>query len=259
MLEPSIKKLIGKFLCLALLISCLVIFSRESTKSLLAASQAGQEPAKPPIISIAPQDGMPLRIVNSFPESLGPDGFRIRLIMQNQGDKQIRAFAVIADNVLSGGVQSTRAEFVNLTNPASVLQPSQVRDVNIGYGTGELPETVRLAVDFVEFSDGSTTGLDVHNSRAMLAGMREGAKKEKQQLRDLLKRKGPSAVLESTEADPASDPEPTISPKPSAEWLEGFRSGVGSIRHRIKEAAQAGGLKQIELELAKPFDLAEGN
>jgi hypothetical protein len=256
--EPGMKKLIGKFLCLALLISCLLIFSRESTKSLLAAPQAGQEPAKPPVISIAPQDGMPLRIVNSFPESLGPDDFRIRLIMQNQGDKQIRAFTVIADNI-SGGIQSTRIEFVNLTNSTILSRPSQTEEVTIDYSGGQLPETVRLAVDFVEFSDGSMSGPDVHNSRAMLAGMREGAKREKQRLRDLLKRKGPSAVLELTEADPASDPEPAISSKPSAEWLEGFRSGVGSIRHRIKQAAQANGPKQIELELAKPFDLTEEN
>ena len=258
MFEANTKKLVQKLLCLTLLAFSLFFFSKESTKSLLASSQANQDRSRMPVISVATQDDLPFSIINSFTESFGPEDFRIRLIVQNQSHKRIRAFAIIANNTMSG-VQSTRVEFVNLTKSTAILQPTQITEVNLGYSPHDLPETIRLTVDFVEFSDGTTVGPDVHNSRDKLAGMREGGKREKQRLRDLLKGKGPTAVLDSIMSDPASDSEPNGISKPSEEWLQGFRSGVGSIRHRIKQVGQANDRKRVELELTKPFDLAEEN
>lgn len=140
-----------------------------------------------------------------------------------------------------------------------MLQPSQITDVSLAYNPEKLPESVKMAVDFVEFSDGTTTGPDTHNSRDKLAGQREGARREKQRLRDLLKSKGSTALLDSVSNESAGDPEPAEISKHSEAWLQGFHIGVGSIRHRIKQSGQMAAPKQVEIELAKPFDLAEGD
>jgi hypothetical protein len=117
---------------------------------------------------------------------------------------------------------------------------------------------LKLAIDFIEFSDGTTWGSDTRNSRDRLDGMRVGARTEKQRLMALLKTTGPAAVSEYVATgEVTSDIEAEKATNHSVEWRQGFRSGTGAIRSRFKRFARGSLPSQIELELNRPFDSSE--
>jgi hypothetical protein len=177
---------------------------------------------------------------------------RLRITAQNQSLKRIRAYAIVADG---GGV--SRVDFVNLTKPAAVFQPTQVKTFDIAYSESNSSESVTLSVDFVEFDDGSVWGPDRHKSQDKLAGQREGAKAERRRLRELLKSKGSSAVLNAVREAVSDEHEIKAATQHSEEWLQGYRNGISSIRHRLRQSLQTSDPNHVELELAKPFDLSE--
>ncbi|MBA3240974.1 MAG: hypothetical protein H0T60_07075 [Acidobacteria bacterium] len=249
MFESNAKKLTLKCVVLVLLILGLILFSRDSTRALLAPSQIPANGVQLPTVTQADQEGTPLRIVETLVETPDPEKTVVRVVVQNQSAKNIRAFTVTAD---------TRIEFINLSGKASILSPTQNRVFDITYMGDERPKTVNLSVDFVEFGDGATWGPDMNKSHDRLSGQRAGAKMERRRLRELLKAKGAAAVLTSVSEEPSGDNSPSSTSGRSSEWQEGFRSGVGSARHRIRQALQTGDSTQLEQEVARPFDTSEG-
>jgi len=202
-----------------------------------------------PVVTRIEQRDTPLRIVNTFVETRGQDQVVIRVMLQNQSSKKIRAMVVAADG---------RTEFLNLSGAASVLLPTQIRTLDMSYVLEGLPKRVNISVDFVEFDDGTTWGTDNSNSRDRLAGQREGAKAERQRLKILLKSKGSVALSDLPEGHDDAESPPAAAGH-SETWLHGYRGGVSAMRHRVRQALQAGNPKQAEAELNKPFDTSEGN
>jgi hypothetical protein len=252
MLTLNIRKLTLKGLTLIVLTLSLLVFSKDSTKTLLASPQAPQDSTLP-VISIAPQDNPPLRILSGAAESFGEQQFRVQVIMQNQSNKVVRCYALIVEN-LDNGVM--RTEFVNLNGSRAGLQPTQVVPDSLIFT--DHAERLRLAIDFVEFSDGATWGPDTRNSRDKLDGMRVGARIEKQRLISLLKANGPTAVFDYIATGEAtSDLEAAKATNRSDEWRQGFRSGAGAIRNRFSRFARSSTPSQIELQLKRPFDSSE--
>jgi hypothetical protein len=252
MLTSNMRKLTLKGLTLVVLAFNLLVFSKDSTKTLLASPQALQDSALP-VVSIAPQDNPPLRILSGAAESFGEQQFRVQVIMQNQSNKIIRCYSLIAEN-LDNGVM--RTEFVNLSGSRASLQPTQVVPDKLTFT--DHAERLRLAIDFVEFSDGTTWGPDNRNSRDRLDGMRMGARTEKQRLKSILKANGPAAVFDYiATGEITSDLEAAKATNHSDEWRQGFRSGSGAIRNRFTRFARSSTPNQIELELEKPFDSSE--
>lgn len=251
--EAGMKRIALKCLTLALLVLCLFVFSKDSTKRLLASAPPT---AQMPDVFIENQQNGPLRIISTYIESANPKDFRLNLTATNQSVKAIRAYAIISDHTTESN-QSRHVEFANLTKPSAIIQPGQAASIAINDNQEAPIIRIRLAVDFIEFADGTTWGADQQNSRDRLAGQREGAKMEKQRLRALLKSKGRSTVVASLKVLPSINYESVQGANYSREWLEGYGSGVGSIRSRLNKAIQMGGVSQLEHELDKPFDLAE--
>jgi hypothetical protein len=247
MIMRGTQKLVLKCFVLGLL-----AFGVYAAKNPMQVSQASaQASERLPAATIAPQADAPLRIVNTFAES-EPGLVRLKIMAQNQSQKRIRAYSILAD----AGAYS-RLDFADLTNPTVILQPTQIRASDLAYGEGEVPASVTLSVDFVEFDDGSTWGLDLHHSRDRLSGQRAGAKAERLRLRALLKAKGPSAVFDAILAAVSDDAGLGAANKHTAEWTQGYRNGVGSIRHRLRRSFQAGDAARVESELSQPFDTSE--
>jgi hypothetical protein len=67
--------------------------------------------------------------------------------------------------------------------------------------------------------------------------------------------KGPSALLEAVKSEEGGIALPEGH---TAEWRDGFTTGVSLVSLRLKRAKQSAGLKGIEEELQKPFDAKEG-
>lgn len=203
MSKVKMWRLFLKGLTLVILVGGLFLFSQKSIEK-LASSNAQQGPAGSPVISIAPQEESPLRIISTSVESAEAQAFKLRLNVQNQSSNKIRAYAVAFETV-TNEIQNARAEFLNLTQPSTIWQPTEIRAIELKDNQNEPLVRITLAIDFVEFSDGSTWGPDLHNSRDILMGQRAGAKLERQRLRQLLKSKGQAAVNEALQGEIPAD------------------------------------------------------
>jgi hypothetical protein len=258
MSEFGVKKLALKCLALALLVLSLLFFSQNSTKTLSASSQAAQGQLRTPSISVEAQEGSPFRILSTEIQSAQPGNFKLQALVQNQSAKEVRAYA-ITSYTSTGKEQNGYTQFMNLTQRSGIWRPTEIRAITVSDNRDTPIVGVRLAVDFVEFSDGITWGPDTEKSRDMLAGMRAGAKAEKQRIRQLLKNKGRAAVTSDIQAEGAEGSEAPADDHRSPQWSEGFRNGVGSIRRRLRQALQSNHTGELEAELNKPFDTSEEN
>jgi hypothetical protein len=243
------NKTLMRCLTLMLMSLALVLFLKDSTRALFVPSQVTQDDTQILRLAQVNPDGAPLRIINTFVETPSPEKIVVRVMVQNQSDKKIRALAISA---------KTRIEFLNLTGSAAAILPTQVRTFDLVYTT-ENPKTISVSIDFVEFADGTTWGLDIGNSRDRLAGQRAGAKTERQRLKDLFKSKGQSGLIDVLEGDDSDESESLNSSNfanRSSQWLQGYHSGVMSIRYRVRRALQSG-LDRVKVELDSPYDTSE--
>jgi hypothetical protein len=244
------KRIVMKVFALAVMVSALLLFSKDSTKALFAPPHAPAGGAQLPTIIKADQEGAPLRIVDVLVETPGPERTVIRAVVQNQSDKKIRALAIAA---------GARVDFLNLMARASLLPPTHTRAVDIVYVGDGRPTQIALSVDFVEFDDDTTWGPDVGNSRDRLAGQREGAKAERRRLRSLLDSKGRQALIRLLAEDDSQSLESPGGADNSREWKDGYRGGAAAIRHRVRRALQTSDQGQVEMELKKAYDTSEGD
>ena len=256
MFKGNVNRLALKCTTLMLLILSLLVFSNDSTRALLASVETSQNRGKPPTVITESPDDAPLHVITTTVESEKGQDFRLRVMVQNQSTKNIRAYA-ITSHPSTEKIQNGYTQFINLTKREGVWRPTEIKTIEINDPRQEPIVSVRIAVDFVEFSDGTTWGPDTSNSRDTLAGQREGARAEKQRVRQLLRDGGRAKVVKGIEEDIAPIDMPGSNRSP--EWLNGFRSGSRSIRNRLKETLRFGDSAQLERELSKPFDTSEDN
>jgi hypothetical protein len=242
------NKTLLRCLTLMLVSLALVIFSKDSTRALLVPSQVTQNDTQMPKLAQVNPDGAPLRIINTFIETPSPEKIVVRVTVQNQSDKKIRALAIAAD---------MRIELLNLTGKTAAILPTQVKTYDIVYSV-EKPKAINVSIDFVEFVDGTTWGTDTGNSRDRLAGQRAGARAERQRLKSLFKSKGQSGLVGTLEADGSDKLDLPDSANHSPEWLDGYQSGAMSIRYRVRRALQSSS-EQVKVELDSPYDTSEDN
>lgn len=248
--DSGIRRIAGRCATLLILILALIAALNDGTRELFASPQGSQKGSHLPVATQTEQEGAPLRIVSTFVETPSPERTVVRAMLQNQGGKKIRALAITA---------GTLVHFYNLTGRASVLTPTQIKTFDLYYTGDERPKEINVSVDFVEFDDGTTWGHDVSNSRERLAGERAGAKAEKQRLKELLRSGGRAALndfLGGAAPDASDQPDPAGR---SAAWVDGYSSGVMSMRHRARQALQTGDPDRVTLELDKPYDTSEDN
>jgi hypothetical protein len=96
--------------------------------------------------------------------------------LQNESGKAIRAYTI---SLIEGEYTKSNAGISDLgivTKSSQLLSPNQSRIATFHQISTDVPQgNVKIAVDFVEFTDGSTWGLDASDSADMVAGFRAGA------------------------------------------------------------------------------------
>ncbi len=212
-------------------------------------------------VSVYSQPDSPLRIFNVTHQWKMSDDTKWNMLelnfaIENINEKAIRAYAI---RVFEGELKerSGSLSFSNMTTNASVIQPNQTRIEEMrGHGYSEMPQSLKIAVDFVEFVDGSTWGHDVLESAQRLAGQRAGAKALLDRMRRIKEQSGVEAVIKSIEDEATKI---IVPENPIEMWKEGFKTGVATIRVRIQHAYKNGGLAAAEVALQKPYDTASEN
>ena len=213
---------------------------------------------KPIHITVKNQEGVPLLISATHTDS---NVFKPRYgySLTNVSDKTIRAFTIQEDVFFgSKNAQQSGAVFKNLSSETNVLRPNASRHENAGGNTkySEEVNEIVLSVDFVEFNDGTTWGVDKYNSAERLAGYRAGAKMALEWFSQKLEAKSFEAFTNEIDADAVNFALQADKSK-SSTWKDGFEYGVGIIRNRLKKAIKEEGLKGVKEALQKPFDTSE--
>lgn len=184
--------------------------------------------------------------VDDFQDPLMPT---IHCNLINNSGKAIAAYSVKHEAVFSQrtGTVSGSVTF-SCADAESAMRPGDTRGVEIyGVKYGEMPQNVTLSVDFVEFIDGSRWGPDTLKNSERIDGARAGARAERDALMKVLITGGMEGTISSLDS---IQPEPDQTLPRSSEWLDGFRSGVGWIRERIRSKGQNS--TEIEKELRRP-------
>jgi hypothetical protein len=216
-------------------------------------------------ISIYPQPDSPLQISNvvqrseKFTDDMGREWEKliVNFTLQNICDKTIRAYTL---REFSGEFDTHLGSVIAAYKLSGdeIFKPNQFSNEQIGESSSTLStpsstkfrENFKLAVDFIEFTDGTTWGKDLSNSAQQIAGIKTGIKKILESLKEANHQGGIEAVIktlnEMKELSPPDD-QSTI-------WKRGFRTGANSIKSSVKRAYETAGKKAAEIEFQKHSD-----
>jgi hypothetical protein len=228
-------------------------------------------PSPVPQVTIKPQPDAALRIASANTNwAMGESGIEIFILVENVGDRVIRAFATRRDNT---GLPGRAGCFLNNLLPGKVLRRGQKDGKSTWqHYTRDAPLPV-IWVDFIEFSDNSTWGADECHCADRLAGEREGARAMRALLLKILSDAGPEGIVkfikdseEEIRAARAAgnyvNAEQLVlietPPDHSLVFEEGFRFGASTMVGRAKVANEEwGSAAEIEAALRRPYDASE--
>lgn len=217
------------------------------------------------VASIYPQPDSPLQLSKVAPrwektiDEKGRDWniLSLNFVLQNISNKAIRAYTI---RVFKGSFNKDvgSIDFAIMPTKESLLKPNQI----INQSTVEASEknsdgsdveqkNLKLAVDFVEFTDGSTWGQDLSESAQRLAGLRAGAKTAQEFLLKAEKQNGLDSFPKAFD-----DVKDLLPPEgQSQHWKSGFKSGVNNIKSRMERLYEKEGGEAVVIDLQKPLFL----
>ena len=215
-------------------------------------------------ISVYPQRDSPLQISNIVQRSetsvdeLGQtwESHIVDYTIQNVSDKTVRGYTLREfnrdfDTDLGGVISSYKL------SGKGIFMPSQLSNEQMGGSSRTLvspdspkiKQSSKLAIDFIEFADGSTWGKDLSDSAQLFAGIRGGTKKVLENLKKSNQQGGIESVIKTL-----NEMKELTSPDDQNEkWKRGFRIGSNNMKSQLKRAYESGGNKGVEDELQKSF------
>jgi hypothetical protein len=207
-------------------------------------------------ISVYPQPDSPLQISNETASwSVSKDDkdkiwntLKGGYVIKNVSDKPIRAYTI---RKFTGDFMTDTSvtEFVISSSEKGFLQPGKSTPADLGnssYSPDRLAE-IKLAVDYVEFSDGTIWGMDLSHSAEQSEGIKAGRKAGKEYLLKTKEQNGISEVVKSL------DNQPVISPpqNQTQKWQRGFTNGLKYFIYDLKRTYKEKGVEGLEAELQK--------
>lgn len=258
MFLKSKRRALGKFVILWVVIICLAFLSKDVAYALISNARSVVRSAlfkQTPSISAPAQAHAPIQIssitINAASSPLKP---QVDYVLTNVSGKSINAYAV--RHVVLHGEQ--RSEGVILSSSVSInslLESGQGESGSLGGGAYPEPvQSIQLIVDFVEFEDGVTWGVDKFKSAERLRGQRAGAREEAGRLLKLINEKHVDVTAQILAAEGSEIVAPTGH---SPEWSDGFHEGVNFKRGRLKRLYLKEGSSAVVNELKRSFDTVE--
>jgi hypothetical protein len=250
--------MLGKFITLWIIIICLAFLSKNVAYALISNARSVVRSAllrQTPSVSAAAQADSPIRIssITIHPASSPPEP-KLEYILTNMSGKPINAYAV-RHIVLHGGQRNEGVILRARDFANSRLQSGHSESGALGGGVySEAVESIQLVVDFVEFEDGVTWGVDRFKSAERLSGQRAGARDEAARLLKLVNEKNVDITAQLLAAEGSEIVPPTDH---SPEWIDGFREGVNFKRGHLKRIYSKEGSSGVVNELKRSFDAVE--
>ena len=221
-------------------------------------NQRGLSQTAPPLrVVVAQQPDSPILVIATYVDSSDPLRPSYGYTVTNTSDKPIRAFTIRETDGRSGGGSVVSTSLTHFPGVRLFLKPHESRQEEGGVGRvyESPPDKIELAVDFVEFADGTRWGDDKSKSREMLDGYRAGGKAAVKRYREILASGGGDALEQALASQDSVQPDDKTR---SSVWMDGFSSGVSRVKSRLSTAKAKGGQEEVRRELDKPFDSTEG-
>lgn len=169
-------------------------------------------------------------------------------VIKNVSSKPIRAYTIrkfIGDFM----TDKSEHEFVIASSEKGSLQPGKSIPADLGnssFSPDRLPE-IKLAVDYVEFMDGTTWGMDLFQSAEQSGGVKAGRKAGKELLLKVKEQSGINEVAKLLENPPVISPPQNQTQK----WQRGFATGLKYYIFGLRRTYKEKGIEGLESELQK--------
>jgi hypothetical protein len=251
LVQPK-EKIVRFTICLALVLASAVqpISAQQSSQKSATAQTA--EADQLPQVAVERQPGAPveLNVIKLRWATPTREILDIYLEVKNVGTRPIRAYATRAGEPAHGG-----CFIYNVTAPGKVIRAgeSDAKSRFVGVSRTSPPKVIHEAIDFVEFTDGTTWGADSCETADHLAGERAGGRAAIEVLQGILKQEGLEAVWEKIKNSPLELEPPEDH---SDRWKSAFRAAVRNVVDRVRRAYYSEGLPEVETTLNKPYDAA---
>jgi len=219
-----------------------------------APQQRNAKPRPDPIVTRQAQPDSPLTI-NPQPRWFDEKTFEIYIVVKNIADKPVTAYATTSSNL--SVPNSPKACFIySFPGPGKMLTGGKSDGKSHWNQTDRenMAPQLEFAVDFVEFSDGSTWGSDYCQAKEYLDGYRSGVRAARKLFKVMLAEVGGEQLITELNKGPVKIEEP---PRHSDRWIKAFRSGIEGMRNSVLRAYQERGLPEIDIELSRPIDASE--
>jgi hypothetical protein len=207
-----------------------------------------------PVVAIQVQPDSPL-ILTSRTKWFDEKTFEIYIVVINAGNKSITAYTTTRLN-LSAPNSNKDCFIQRFPGPGKMLLRDKSDGKSEWYGTdnnGMVPK-LEFAVDFVEFSDGSTWGSDYCQTKEYLDGYRSGLKSARALFKEIVAKQGGEKLIAELKQAPMQIDVP---PGHSKRWIENFMAGIEGMRSNVLRAYEQLGLPEVDIVLSRPIDASE--
>jgi hypothetical protein len=205
-----------------------------------------------PEVTIKKAPKSPLEIISTKLDEVTNEKPEIELVVKNKTSLPIIAYAVRYDT-FGKSFKAGGSILVNAPSIHKALQPEEETTQTIGFNISysEPIKNIDLYVDYVQLADGSVWGPDNSKASETLAGERAGATLFINQVNTLLRNRGIKTALSVINQDESDLTPPSDA---SAHFIQGFRTGIGIVKDRLKQAFNKNGIGEMQTELNKSFD-----
>ena len=209
-----------------------------------------------PMVNVQQQPGAPLRITLTTRWAT-PDEqmLEIYAVVENVGDMEIRAYA-LRSSTADGSQVPGACLLHNSQSRGKILRPgdSDGKSTWRPFRPDSPKSNIELSLDFVEFTNGSTWGVDDCQSAERLSGLRAGGFAAKDKAAKELDQNNGRSLISLLKSDaPILQAPDGHSPV----WVEGFQEGVRTLVERVRRANEEGRLPEVERVLRLPLDASE--
>lgn len=196
-------------------------------QNVLANSETKTFKNQPPIAAtVDKQTDSPLVITIAGIDNSNENYQTLRYTLQNTAGKPVKGYVIL------GGYENSRKILTNFL-PAKALQPNAFAEGELAVERENVKpdKPVSLAVDYVEFEDGSAWGTDSGGQSEHISGGRAGADAAAGQFITLIEKNETAALADLMKKQLAEVevPLPEASKIKSEKWLRGFQQGYKSI------------------------------
>ena len=240
-------KLLVRLVALAAVSFSLLLVLRQDDQDGLGMAQS--MPAfqpQAPIIVARNEPGSPLVISAERQLAKTEQAPELGFNVTNVTTKTVTAFA-IKQEVVSDEKAGTTVYLYNLPLSATKLPPNGVLNEFATYDNlSNSQHRVTLTLDYVQFSDGKTWGVDSAKSGERVAGQNAATQILTTKLLGVI-RDGNAHEDFANALELATNIQPPA--QHSNEWNDGFKLAIGTVASRSKRAYQLGGLGRVTTEL----------